>query len=140
MKYLLLAAALTLVGCADTTINLGKPLDLPEPPTAALTIIGFNDGADVSYSCLQSEVAPALVWDICRFHNFTTKPAQMCIKLSYNRNDIPIATSRTICSGLLQFDETKENYAAFTPKHGREELENCGSNMILCTMTAQEVK
>lgn len=141
MKYLLLAVALTLVGCADTTINLGKPSDLPEPPTLAQTIIGFNDGAKVSYACLQSEVSSALVWNTCRFHNFDTIPAQMCIKLTYNKCNMPVATSRKICSGPLQVGETKENYAAFTLKNGREELENqCGSNMNLCTMSAQEVK
>jgi len=140
MKYLLLVA-LALIGCVDTTINLGKVANLPEPPTPAQTVLGFNGNGDVSYACNQSEVAPALVWDVCRFHNFSTTIQQMCIALSYNKGDMLVATSQTICSGPLQVGQTKENYAAFTPKHGREELENqCGSNMILCNMSAREVK
>lgn len=139
MKYFLLAA-LALTGCATTDYgSLAKTL--PEPPTVNQTTIGFNDSADVSYACLQSEVNPALVWDTCHFHNFAPKMAQMCIVLSYNKNGSPIVTSRTVCSGPLQPGETKDNYAAFTPKHGRDDLEiNCGSNMVLCKMSAQEVK
>jgi hypothetical protein len=140
MKYLLLAA-LALAGCAEPTIDLGKASNLPEPPTTLQTAIGFDSTGCVSYTCEQSEVAPALVWDICTFHNFVPTPSGMCLQVSYNLNDVPVATSRAVCSGLLQPGEDKKNYAAFTPKHGREDLESkCGSNMVLCTMSVQEVK
>ena len=146
MKYFLLAI-LAMVGCGGSIYN-STPFSLPEPPSSNQTVIGFNDNTDLSFSCLQSEVTPALVWDECNFHNFSTTASKaMCIQVSYNLM-IPVAPvlvevgkSQTVCSGLVAPGDTKTSYVAFTFKNGRQELEKyCGPNMIQCKMAAQEVK
>lgn len=138
MKYALLLA-LALTGCVHVDATVADAPSLPEPPSTNQTDVGFNDGATVSYACWQSEVNPALVWDVCRFHNFSAESKGMCIKVSYTLDKTVVATSRTFCSGPVAPGETKENYAAFTPKTGRPQLEACGSNMIQCKLTAEEV-
>jgi len=141
-KYIFtLLGVLLLTACANEQIDLGKPAQLPEPPSPQQTTLGFDDNGEVSYACVQSEVAPALVWVTCHFHNFAPEAKGMCIKVAYNKNGSPVAESRAFCSGTLAMGETKPNYAAFTPKHGREALEDhCGINMTLCTMSAKEIK
>lgn len=136
MKYLLLLA-LALTGCA--TAEPPSPVQAPAVPTQAA--IGFDRGGDIAYTCVQSEVNQALVWDICTFHSWSPRVANMCITVSYNKGFLPVATSRMICSGPLNSHNDQQGYAAFTPHHGREELQQfCGSDLTQCKLTVEEVK
>jgi len=137
MKYLLLLA---LVGCATANLAPTPTPSLPEPPSTDQSTLGFDSDGEMGFTCYQSEVTPALVWDECHFHNFSDKSREMCLTLSYRVGGARIATSRELCSGPLDSGQTKDNYAAFIKTDRKVLEENCGPNMIRCTLTAEVTK
>lgn len=136
MKYLvLLFTLLSLSGCFHATFYDTKPV---QPPP--IMVATGTDG-DLDWRCELKELDESLVWVQCDFHNQTIAwaAAQNCVRVSfYNESDGKlVAQSRRVCSGLLPYQASSTNYAAFE-KENRKALRKCGERLSSCVMLAGE--
>ncbi len=135
MKYFLVVL-LALVGCASA------PQPQPAAPKEDNTPIIIARGTDgnVDWVCNVENLNDKLVWIPCEFHaKEATSGACITVGFFDETTGKPVEESRKFCSGPMQADEIKTNYAAFI-QGKRKGLQACGELLDLCVMLAGNAK
>ena len=135
MKYSLLLL-LALAGCASAP---PKPTVTAKDDTTPVIIARGTDG-NVDWVCNVENLNEKLVWIPCEFHaKEATNGACVMVGFYDEATGKPVMESRKFCSGPLQADEIKTNYAAFI-QGKRRGLQACGELLDLCVMLASPAK
>lgn len=135
MKYSLLML-LALAGCASAP---PKPTVTAKDDTTPVIVARGTDG-NVDWVCNVENLNEKLVWIPCEFHAREATPGA-CVTVGFydEVTGKPVMESRKFCSGPLQADEIKTNYAAFI-QGKRRGLQACGELLDLCVMLAPHAK
>ena len=139
IKYLALGlVALGLAGCME--LAPPGPTYAESAPDNKLVAVGH--GKDVEWRCVQDQADEHVVWIDCQFHKFshTTAQKETCIRLSYYKSPLPdaVASSRLVCSDMLDDNENTNHYVAFQKFERLELMVTCGVDNSTCKLVVRE--